>query len=84
MGQRRDDLGCSVAALHYDFVNREGRLQIDPEDSWPPNERACLKLFEGIDPLVRYFSIKAASGGEDYRKQGDVWVPVYEDGYREI
>lgn len=46
----RDDLGCFVKTVEYDFATRRGRLVMG--DRSCTDMSACIALFKAIDPKV--------------------------------
>lgn len=69
---RRNDLVCSVTALHYDFSMHAGTLVMAHLECCDMS--GCIALFKKIDPAVRF--IQTVSGNVPdtcYAKLGKEW-----------
>jgi hypothetical protein len=66
---------CTVIALTYDFVNREGRLVMAKNNCCDMD--GCINLFTDIDPEVRMIETFAGDLRDTlYLRSRDKWVAL--------
>ncbi|MFS8051602.1 hypothetical protein QD357_02130 [Rhizobium sp. BR 317] len=69
------ELQCAVFGLSYDFVTREGILNMDESNA--SDMTGCIALFKRIDPKVQAIQTVAGTTNDtSYRLVGKAWTAI--------